>query len=173
MSDDSDDRNDGENDRHGGDLKDRNDNDDNKVGYRKPPKHSRFKKGQSGNKKGRPKRSKDFDKIFSDQLEQLISLRVGEKTEKVPIRTAIAKSLINGALRLDRNCLKAVLDLMRKAPPSEPLGTSPEELDDLQRLLKNLPSEPEKLTVEEDESEKERKNDDAGDDGGSREALHE
>src|SRR5205823_6157875 len=27
------------------------------VGYRKPPQHSRFKNGQSGNPKGRPKRS--------------------------------------------------------------------------------------------------------------------
>lgn len=32
------------------------DKDDGKVGYGKPPKHSRFKAGQSGNPKGRPKK---------------------------------------------------------------------------------------------------------------------
>ena len=30
--------------------------DDYQVGYKKPPKHTRFKKGQSGNPKGRPKK---------------------------------------------------------------------------------------------------------------------
>ena len=30
--------------------------DDYQVGYKKPPKHSRFKKGQSGNPKGRPRK---------------------------------------------------------------------------------------------------------------------
>jgi hypothetical protein len=30
------------------------------VGYKKPPLHARFKKGQSGNPRARPKRSKDF-----------------------------------------------------------------------------------------------------------------
>ncbi len=31
---------------------------DNDAGYRKPPKHTQFKKGQSGNPKGRPRKGK-------------------------------------------------------------------------------------------------------------------
>ena len=36
-------------------MSDAFDSDDGQVGYRKPPVHTRFKPGQSGNPKGRPK----------------------------------------------------------------------------------------------------------------------
>lgn len=173
MSDDSGDRNDGDNDRHGDDLKDSNDNDDDKVGYRKPPKHSRFKKGQSGNYKGRPKKSRDFEKLLQAKLDQKIKVKMGDRTQMLTNMDALIDIIISGAHHRDRTCMKLLIDLLIKRQTPEPLGTSPEELDDLQRLLKNLPSEPEKLTFEEDESEEERKNDDACDDGGPREASHE
>jgi DNA modification methylase len=37
-----------------------NDEPEEKVGYRKPPRRTQFKKGQSGNPKGRPRKSKNF-----------------------------------------------------------------------------------------------------------------
>jgi hypothetical protein len=41
---------------------------DYEVGYGKPPKHTRFKPGQSGNPKGRPKASKDFRSLLHRAL---------------------------------------------------------------------------------------------------------
>ena len=35
--------------------------DDYEVGYGKPPKNTQFRKGVSGNPRGRPKKSLDFD----------------------------------------------------------------------------------------------------------------
>ena len=37
---------------------------DYKVGYKKPPLHSRFKKGQSGNPRGRPRGAKNFSSVL-------------------------------------------------------------------------------------------------------------
>jgi hypothetical protein len=35
------------------------DDGDSRVGYKRPPQHSKFKPGQSGNPKGRPKGAKE------------------------------------------------------------------------------------------------------------------
>jgi hypothetical protein len=49
------------------------------VGYRKPPRETRFKKGQSGNPKGRPKKK--------SPKEQLRALLAQELNERVVITT--------------------------------------------------------------------------------------
>ena len=45
---------------------------DHDAGYGKPPRHSRFKKGQSGNPKGRPRGSRNFSTDLKATLEELI-----------------------------------------------------------------------------------------------------
>lgn len=56
---------------------------DNDVGYKKPPKHNRFKKGQSGNPKGRPKDRKSFATRFFAILNEPVTLREGEKVPRL------------------------------------------------------------------------------------------
>ena len=41
------------------------------VGYRKPPMHSRFKKGKSGNPNGRPKGTVNFATVLLKTLREL------------------------------------------------------------------------------------------------------
>lgn len=40
------------------------------VGYKKPPTHTQWKKGQSGNHRGRPKKAKVFDAIIEKLLDK-------------------------------------------------------------------------------------------------------
>jgi S-adenosylmethionine/arginine decarboxylase-like enzyme len=42
------------------------------VGYGKPPLHTRFKKGQSGNPRGRPRGAKNLSTLVSDALDQTV-----------------------------------------------------------------------------------------------------
>lgn len=44
------------------------DNNNYQVGYGKPPKHSRWKKGQSGNPRGRPKGTRGLKTDLHDEL---------------------------------------------------------------------------------------------------------
>src|SRR5437762_14384566 len=45
---------------------------DHEVGYRKPPRHTRFTKGQSGNPRGRPPGAKNLKTLLSDALNEFV-----------------------------------------------------------------------------------------------------
>ena len=53
------------------------------VGYRKPPQHTRFKPGQSGNPRGRPKAEKSLGAALNDALEAKVKLRGNGKERGV------------------------------------------------------------------------------------------
>jgi hypothetical protein len=76
------------------------DDDDENVGYGKPPKHSRFKKGQSGNPHGRKRREayeETENPLRMYMLEQMAVTIKGKKV-KMPVVDVLIKSLINKAL---------------------------------------------------------------------------
>src|SRR4051812_33099824 len=73
----------------------------NAVGYKRPPVHSRFKPGQSGNPSGRAKGSQNLKTLFNKILKEQVSLREGSEVRKVSKAEAIMRGLIVGALKGD------------------------------------------------------------------------
>src|SRR5262245_39270157 len=53
------------------------------VGYGRPPKHTRFKPGESGNPKGRAARSRNVKTIVKQVLDEPMSVREGSRVRKV------------------------------------------------------------------------------------------
>jgi hypothetical protein len=85
------------------------DNDDYHVGYGKPPKESQFKKGQSGNLRGRSKGSKNWSTLLTNALDEVISIKEGGQSKLVTVRKAIHKRLINNALSGSLRAIQVVL----------------------------------------------------------------
>src|SRR6516165_9963053 len=74
---------------------------DYEVGYRKPPRHSRFKKGQSGNPRGRPSGSKNLSTLLSEALNEPVVVTENGKRRKISKRQAIITQLVNQSAKGD------------------------------------------------------------------------
>jgi hypothetical protein len=85
------------------------------VGYCKPPKHTQFKPGQSGNRKGRPRGQRNFRTAVRDALQEKVTIREGDRTRSVPRMDAIIRVTFNNALRSDAKALAAFIQLARSA----------------------------------------------------------
>ena len=70
-----------------------------KVGYKRPPVHTRFKPGQSGNPSGRSKGSQNLQTLFNKILAEEVSLREGPNVRMVSKAEAVLRGLVIGALR--------------------------------------------------------------------------
>ena len=67
--------------------------DDYEVGYGKPPKHTRFQKGQSGNPKGRPKGSKNMGTLLGEVLAQKVTVTENGQNRRIPYKEAFVRRL--------------------------------------------------------------------------------
>lgn len=81
------------------------------VGYGKPPKHTQFKKGQSGNPKGRRKGSRNLKTDVKDTLEQRVRLTGDGKAKTVSTQQAALLRLREKALAGDPRSLDRLFEL--------------------------------------------------------------
>lgn len=89
------------------------------VGYGKPPKEYQFKKGQSGNKKGRPKNSKNTYVLLDEILSQTIPITENGKLMHISKRNAVLIQLVNKAVKGDLKATNALLPHMLMADAKE------------------------------------------------------
>jgi hypothetical protein len=69
------------------------------VGYGRPPVEHQFKPGQSGNKRGRPKGSKNEATIINELLNRKIEAREHGKARKISLLEGILFKFAEDALR--------------------------------------------------------------------------
>jgi hypothetical protein len=85
------------------------------VGYGKPPVHTRFRKGQSGNPSGRPKRkaTERAKEIALQEAYRLVPVREGDKIVKMPAVQAVHRSQIALAAKGNGPAQRAVLRVVQ------------------------------------------------------------
>ncbi|WP_339952221.1 DUF5681 domain-containing protein [uncultured Albimonas sp.] len=109
---------------------------DYEIGYARPPAESRFKPGQSGNSKGRPKGSKNLSSILEDSLFGPVPVTIGGRSTTVPAIEAIMLRLRIKALEGD---LRAIEKVMKVLPLAQAMmdaraeGEAPADAVDLTR----------------------------------------
>ena len=104
--------------------------DDYEVGYGRPPKHTRFKSGKSGNPSGRPKGSRNVSTILTKALGRKVRVRDGERVRDITVLDAAIERLTRQAAAGDVRSIKIMLELIQQTggfgtgvePPTEVLG---------------------------------------------------
>lgn len=97
------------------------------VGFGKPPKKFRFKKGQSGNPNGRPKGKKNLATIIDQVCRERVRVR-GENGSYYYISKleAIMTQLTNAAAKGDIKAAKMCFDVLKMFPHfTEPIYEAP------------------------------------------------
>jgi hypothetical protein len=83
---------------------------DYEVGYGKPPRNAGFKKGQSGNPRGRPPGSKNLTTLLNDALNEPVTITENGRRRKITKREAVINQLLNKSASADARSLKILLD---------------------------------------------------------------
>ena len=86
---------------------------DHQVGYGKPPHHTRFVKGQSGNPRGRPPSAKNMKTLLNKALNERVVVTENGGRRKISKREAIVTQLVNGSAKGDLKAIQILLAMLR------------------------------------------------------------
>lgn len=90
-----------------------NSTDPDEVGYGKPPKHTRFRPGQSGNPKGRPKGIRNFKSDVRATLKAPVRVTKDGTPRRITTQEAALLRLREKALAGDARALDKLLEFAR------------------------------------------------------------
>jgi len=107
--------------------------DDDEAGYGKPPKSGRFKKGQSGNPKGRPKGVKNFQTELCSVLRSKVAITVAGKPKSVGTVEAALMRLREKALKGDQRALEILLGYARESSGASDARSRERQLSKLEQ----------------------------------------
>lgn len=98
--------------------------DDYEVGFGKPPKRTQFKKGTSGNPKGRPKGSPNTATLLDRILSEHTAVREGNQERRISKLEVMLRVLVNKACKGDARAIQLLLKTQTpgESAPSGPTG---------------------------------------------------
>lgn len=82
------------------------------VGYGKPPEATRFKKGQSGNPRGRAKGKPDIKSILEAMVQQQLTVTRNGRPQKITSLEVMMQTNYNKALKAEPRAFAAFLALL-------------------------------------------------------------
>jgi hypothetical protein len=91
---------------------------DYEVGYGKPPKHTQFRKGQSGNPKGRPRGAKGLSTIARETMTEKMPVRAGGVEKKMPRIEALLFRMFELAMKGNMRAAAEIMKLYAAAVPN-------------------------------------------------------
>ena len=98
------------------------------VGYKRPPRHSRFKKGKSGNPRGRPKGSFNLRDRLEKAGSAQVTVTANGRTKKVSKFDVFIEQLVNKAAKGDAQAAKQLIPLLQDSSRDTKANPQPIQL---------------------------------------------
>ncbi len=89
------------------------------VGRGKPPVHTRFRKGQSGNPNGRPKGARGLKRLVRENLLARVPVRMAGSTRRITRIEAMIHKQLEQAMKGDQRAAIQLMNLYAAAVPDE------------------------------------------------------
>lgn len=86
------------------------------VGYGRPPKAHRFRPGESGNPRGRPKKTPTLYEELMKELARPVQIKMRNRTVKISKLEAILRKLLQSCLEGDTRATRLLLAMLQAAP---------------------------------------------------------
>ena len=116
---------------------------DYEVGRGKPPVHTRFKKGQSGNPRGPHPRN--LPALLVDALNEKVVVTIDGERQEISKREAIVTQLVNESTRANLRATKMLTDMLKDAekkagvaPPPAPPPFTPADEEVIKRAVERI-----------------------------------
>lgn len=92
------------------------------IGYCKPPKSGQFKKGRSGNPKGRPRkdmRDRSFEQIFYETAHKRIPVNIQNGKAMMIIKEALALKVLQHAMNGNMQAVRTSMEIIGRLDKTE------------------------------------------------------
>ena len=96
------------------------DQESNTVGYGKPPKHSQFRKGKSGNPKGRPP-AKVLQTVIEEILNEKVHITINGEKVVMTKKEAVIQQLMNESMKGKSSATKTLVYLLKSLHEIHPM----------------------------------------------------
>ena len=83
-----------------------------RVGHKKPPLHSQFKPGRSGNPRGRPRKQSGFGEILMREVQRAVPVVLNGKPGKLRNSQILASQIVKAAISKGPAAMKLLVQLI-------------------------------------------------------------
>src|SRR5271169_4890708 len=109
---------------------------DYKVGPGRPPLHTRFRRGKSGNPGGR--RKKNLPALLAEALNEPVFVTIDGERRQITKREAVVHQLVNKSTTADLRATEMLFDMIKDAEQKAGVATPPPEPRQLDAVDKEV-----------------------------------